>query len=210
MKVFLHGLGQKPSAWRAVLEALGDEPALCPDLTDVMAGREMAYAPLYRALCDTLDAQGEQMELCGLSLGAVLAMHYAMERPQRVRRLALIAPQVKPPRAALALQGAVFRLMPERAFVQTGLGKRDCIRLCGTMARLDFTDRLREIGCKTLVICGEHDRVNRKAARLAAAGIRDAELHWIPGAGHEVNLDAPQALAELLNARWGETIIGGK
>lgn len=205
MKVFLHGLGQKPSAWRDVLEALGDEAALCPDLTGMMAGREMAYAPLYCALCDALDAREEQLELCGLSLGAVLAMHYAIEHPQRVCRLALIAPQVKPPRAALALQGAVFRLMPERAFEQTGLGKRDCIRLCGTMARLDFTDRLREIACKTLVICGERDRVNREAARRAAAGIRDAALHVIPGAGHEINREAPQALAALLASRWGES-----
>ncbi len=205
MKVFLHGLGQEPSAWKPVLEALGDEAVLCPDLTGLMAGREMAYAPLYRALCDMLDAQQGTLDLCGLSLGAVLAMHYAIEHPKRVRRLALIAPQVKPPRAALALQGAVFRLMPERAFAQTGLGKWDCIRLCGTMARLDFTDRLSEMACKTLVICGERDRVNRSAARRAAAGIRDAALHLLPGAGHEVNREAPQALAALLASFWGES-----
>lgn len=194
MKVFLHGLGQNAASWRQTLEAMGCTDAVCPELT-ACAGD---FETLYRALCAAAERWDEPLELCGLSLGAMLALRFAIDHPQRVRRLALIAPQVKPPRCLLALQNGVFRLMPERAFAETGLGKRECIRLCASMARLDFGNRLGQVACKTLVLCGERDRANRRAARQAAGGIADAELVIVSGAEHEVNLDAPQALAGLL------------
>lgn len=196
MKVFLHGLGQDASSWRQTLICLGCEDAVCPDLTAHAEG--LNYNGLYQALCAAAERWDEPLEFCGLSLGAMLALHFAVDHPQRVRRLALIAPQVKPPRLLLAFQNVVFRLMPRRAFAQTGLSKQDCIRLCASMARLNFSGRLDRVACKTLVICGEKDRANQKAARQAAEGIAQAELKFVGGAGHEVNLDAPQALAELL------------
>lgn len=194
MKVFLHGLGQNAASWQRTLEAMGCADAVCPDLT----ANAQDFETLYRALCAAAERWEEPLELCGLSLGAMLALQFAIDHPQRVRRLALIAPQVKPPRLLLALQNAAFHLMPERAFAETGLGKRDCIRLCASMARLDFGKCLGRVACRTLVICGENDRTNRRAARQAAAGIGQAELALVSGAGHEVNVDAPQALAGLL------------
>lgn len=198
MKVFLHGLGQGASSWRQTIEAMGCPDAVCPDLTRCPDGQEMDYESLYREFCAAAERWDEPLELCGLSLGAMLALHFAIDHPQRVRRLALVAPQVKPPRLLLALQNGMFRLMPRRAFAETGLGKQDCIRLCASMARLDFSGRLDRVACKALVICGEKDRANRGAARQAAEGIAQAELKFVGGAGHEVNLDAPKALAGLL------------
>ena len=66
------------------------------------------------------------------------------------------------------------------------------------MLDLDFREDLGKVSCPVLVLCGERDKANRKAARGLQAGIPGAELAWIPGAGHEANLDAPEALAEAL------------
>lgn len=198
MRVFVHGLGQTPDSWRQMLACLGDETAACPQLSALIAGQEVCYANLYRAFCAYCDALEGPLELCGLSLGAMLALDYALEHPQRVRRLAVIAPQVKPPKLLMKLQSAVFHLLPDSAFEEIGLPRQDFIRLTSTTAALDFTGRLSQIACPALVLCGERDKVNRKAARQTAADIPGAQLAFIPQAGHEVNIDAPQMLAQRL------------
>ena len=73
------------------------------------------------------------------------------------------------------------------------------------MLDLDFREDLGKVSCPVLVLCGERDKANRKAARGLQAGIPGAELAWIPGAGHEANLDAPEALAEVLRAEASRT-----
>ena len=49
-------------------------------------------------------------------------------------------------------------------------------------------------------LCGARDRANRRAARTLAEALPRAALRTIPGAGHEVNRDAPEALGQLLTA----------
>ena len=99
----------------------------------------------------------------------------------------------------------MFRFLPSSAFPQGGLHKEQLIRLCATMGELDFRGSLSEITCPTLVLCGQRDTANQKAARELAALVKDAQLHIIPGAGHEVNLDAPEKLSELLCHFYGQT-----
>lgn len=50
-----------------------------------------------------------------------------------------------------------------------------------------------------LVICGEKDNANKKAAKSVAEGIVTAKMQLVKKAGHEVNLDAPKELGEILN-----------
>ena len=71
-----------------------------------------------------------------------------------------------------------------------------------------FREDLGRIACPVLVLCGERDRANRKAALELRAGIPGAEAAWIPGAGHEVNRDAPEALAEVLREFFGRVCAG--
>ena len=68
------------------------------------------------------------------------------------------------------------------------------------MVDLDFRGELGRIACPALILCGERDRANKKAALELRDGIPGAELAWVPGAGHEVNREAPEALAALLEA----------
>lgn len=192
--IFLHGLGQGPDSWGGVLAAL-PEQGECPDLTSFFSKGEAAYQDLYRGFCAYCAEKTQPLGLCGLSLGAVLALHYALDHPERVEALVLIAPQYKVPKGLLKVQNVLFRLMPDWAFAETGLGKGDMISLTNSMLELDFTPRLGELRCPTLVLCGEKDKTNAKAARELARLAPAARFQAIPGVGHEVNRDAPEALA---------------
>lgn len=200
--LLLHGLGQGPGSWDGVLDALGPDPgAACPDLFGLCGGAP-DYPALYAAFEDYAGALPVPVLLCGLSLGAVLALDYAIRCPERVAGLVLVAPQYKMPRALLRLQNAVFRIMPERAFAQTGLGKRDILRLTASMMDLDLRDGLARVDCPALILVGEKDAANRKAARELAGLLPRATVREVPGAGHEVNVDAPRELAEALRGFW--------
>ena len=200
--LLLHGLGQGPGSWDGVLDALGPEPgAACPDLFGLCGGAP-DYPALYAALEDYAGALPEPVLLCGLSLGAVLALDYAIRRPEKIAGLVLVAPQYKMPRALLRLQNAVFRMMPERAFAQTGMGKGDVLRLTASMMDLDFRNGLARTDCPALILVGEKDAANRKAARELAGLLPRATVREVPGAGHEVNVDAPRELAEALRGFW--------
>ena len=50
----------------------------------------MTFERLYQGFADyTMSAEGP-LNLCGLSLGAIIALRYAIERPERVQSLILI------------------------------------------------------------------------------------------------------------------------
>ena len=121
--IYLHGLGQTADSWKPVLEKItlpGDNS--CPDLVALLRGREVSYSSLYQAFSQQCSKIDGELTLCGLSLGAVLALNYAIDHPGKVEALVLIAPQYKMPKKLLWLQNLVFRLMPESQFRQTGCG----------------------------------------------------------------------------------------
>ena len=142
----------------------------------------------------------EAFRICGLSLGAVLALDYAIHHKGKVDSLILIGVQYKTPALLIDFQNFIFRCMPEKAFSDMGVSKQDMIRLCHSMRSLDFTTRLKEISCPVKILCGEKDRANLKASRQLSELLPQAELHIIPGAGHEINKCAPETIADILNS----------
>ena len=66
----------------------------------------------------------EKIDLCGLSLGGVLSLNYAIEYPHKINSLVLIAPQYKMPVNLLKVQNLLFRFMPKAAFQSTGFEKK--------------------------------------------------------------------------------------
>lgn len=201
--VFVHGLGQTPDSWTETLAHLTVEAPRCPDLPGLIGGRACAYGDLYRAFAAFCREQGAPLDLCGLSLGAVLALHYAVENPGGVRSLVLIGGQYRMPRRLLRFQSAVFRLMPEAAFREMGFSKAGVLRLTASMAELDFTADLRGVACPALVVCGERDRANRRASEELAERLPRGTLRMIAGAGHALNQEAPGALAEAIGGFYG-------
>lgn len=199
MQVFVHGLGQTSSSWKKTIAALDMITCnSCPDLTTMVCGSNITYENLYASFSNECNHCNGLLDLCGLSLGGVLALNYTLDYPGKVNSLVLIAAQYKMPKLLLFLQNAIFRIMPEKAFGQIGFSKRDFISLCKTMAKLDFSAALCKISCPTLIICGENDTTNKKASEKMAKAIKNAKLVFISKAGHEINVEAPEELAETL------------
>ena len=197
--VFLHGLGQTVHEWDAVLSRTSLPDADCPELSMLTDG-ELTYAGLRTGLEKRYVDVKEAFRICGLSLGAVLALDYAIRHKEKVDSLILIGAQYKTPSLLIDFQNLIFRCMPEKAFSDMGLSKQDMIRLCHSMRSLNFTARLREVSCPVKILCGEKDRANLKASRQLSELLPQAELHIIPGAGHEINKCAPETIADILNS----------
>ena len=199
-QIFVHGLGQTPSNWDKTIENLAmNSNCNCPDLSEMLQNKETNYTNLYAAFSEYCDGFSEPLAICGLSLGGVLALHYGIEHPQKVKALALIAAQYKMPKKLLSFQNFIFRFMPNSMFQQMGLGKVQFIQLSKSMMELDYSGELNKISCPVLVICGEKDSANIKAAKELSGRLAHAEICIIQKAGHEVNVDAPERLAEVLD-----------
>lgn len=66
------------------------------------------------------------------------------------------------------------------------------------MIPLNFSDSHPKISCPVLVVCGEKDIANKKAAVKLANILTNAEFSELKGIGHEVNTEAPEQLAAVL------------
>lgn len=201
--VFIHGLGQTPSSWDRVTDFLPtDRQIYRSRLSSIVKNEPITYETLYQAFEDECSRMEALLCLCGISLGAVLALQYTLDNPKMVTSLILIAPQFKMPGLLLDIQNIVFRLIPQTAFHTMGFSKRNVIALTTSMKKIDFTLRLNEIACPSYIICGQKDQANKNAARMLANAIPNAKLSFIENAGHEVNTDAPAALEDLIKKAW--------
>lgn len=197
--VFLHGLGQTSTSWNETLSHTEvADGAKCPDLFSFLKRGDATYETLYRGFSQYCGGLSGQLDLCGLSLGAVLALNYGVDHPERVRSLVLIAPQYKMPKALLKLQNVIFRFMPNQPFYEMGITKQAFIKLTNSMLDLDLADRLGNLSCPVLVLCGERDKANRSAAEKLIKEVQNGNLWLIKGAGHEVNMETPEKLAQVL------------
>lgn len=195
--VILHGLGQTAKDWKEVIGHTPFTDIDCPDLFSA-GNTEIIYTRLMDELERRYADSAESLCICGLSLGAVLAVDFAIRHKDKVASLVLIAPQYRVSRPLIDFQNLMFRLMPPKAFREIGLSKDDAIRLTRSMRSLDFTPRLKEIMCPVTILCGERDKVNRKASKELGALLPQAVFYLIPNAGHEMNKDAPGVVAGIL------------
>ena len=200
MKYFyLHGLGQKPDSWnRTIKETKVSGSSISLSLAEMSEGKDVTYKELYSAFSEVCDKEDEEIVLCGLSLGAVLALNYAIDHPDKTKALVLIAAQYKMPEKLLKFQNVLFRLMPNSMFKQIGFKKADVISLCGTMAKLDFTDSLHNVSCPVLIVCGEKDHANKKASKELTRYLSKSFFYELLKTGHEVNIEAPEEIAIVL------------
>lgn len=197
--IFLHGLGQTPDSWEKTIAQLESAQGyVCPNLAKLYQGDNITYQNLYEGFSKICDKFDEPLDLCGLSLGGVLALNYTIEHSEKVNSLVLIAAQYKMPKGLLKLQNFLFQFMPKSMFQQTGFGKKEFIRLCKTMMELDFSNSIQNVSCPALILCGQRDSANKKAAAGLAGLLKNAELQILSGSGHEVNMEAPEKLSEVL------------
>ncbi len=147
-KIFVHGSGHKATSWKKTISYItNNEDIVCPSLSCILEGKEASYENLYSSFvkyCNEIDGQ---IHLCGLSLGGILALNFA---------------------------------------------------LGNTMKNLDFSDKVKNIKCPTLILCGKKDSANIKSAHFLSQNIKGAKLKIIEGTGHVVNEENPKMLANIL------------
>ena len=100
--IMLHGLGQSSESWSDTVKVFNDDfEVLCPNLSDWLSGKTPCYDTLYRTLETYCEQFEEPLNICGLSLGGILAMQYAIEHPEKMNSLVLIGTQYEMPKYLL-------------------------------------------------------------------------------------------------------------
>jgi len=175
-----------------------------------------------------LDAAGEEKaHVVGLSMGGLMAQEIALTHPERVLSLTLLAshpgmPSGIWPEEVTAILAARSSMTPEEAreasipFNYAAATSRELIeqdwavRATGTASPTGYTaqfgtavwtglDRLPELTSRTLVVCGDADRLVVPAnSELLAERIPDAKLVVVPGANHVLTTDQPDVVNALL------------
>jgi pimeloyl-ACP methyl ester carboxylesterase len=190
---YLPGASGSAAVWRPIASRLAarrspifcDYPGLGSDAAsddissiDELTQRVLAELP---PCCD----------LAALSMGAALALRIALDHPDRIRRLVLVA-------AAggvdvLALGGVDWREAFERR-------RPDAPRWL-VEDQADFSARLGLISAPTLLIFGDQDLIAPAAVgHHLSARLPNAKLEIIGGATHDIEEEYPDLLASLIEA----------
>ena len=179
-------------------------------------------------LRDLLDTLGiDRATLVGLSAGSELALNFAIAYPNRVSRIIVASPGLSGyPVPPLPWFGPVFQAagagLPDSAAklwaatpimaLHTNTSASETVTSLvmentklWTYRRTErpltppAIDRLAEVTCPVLVIVGDRDLPHiRGVGDLLAEKVADVAIVTIPGAGHIVNLDTPEAFNEAL------------
>lgn len=174
-------------------------------------------------LIDVLDAQGvDQADLVGSSHGGWLSLNLAVQHPDRVRRLALLAPAAsllpfRPPAVVSLRLGPFMRSWAAAPSVRALFGGRCQAepRITELLAasldhyryqqRAVFPDvfsdaELQSVTATTLVALGEREVIYDpvKALRRAQSVIPTVHTVWVADTGHLINMECPQLADGLL------------
>jgi pimeloyl-ACP methyl ester carboxylesterase len=186
-------------------------------------------AELSAQLADLLAAnQIARAHVAGISLGGLIAQHFAATRPELVDRLILIdttprytdelrhmwnaraataraagvAPMIS---ALLAIWFSADALARDDAgvrYVRETLARcpgEGYALACEALKAADLRALAPSIAARTLVVCGDDDIPSfLDAARWLAAAIPTAELAWIKGAKHASVLENPDEARRLM------------
>lgn len=199
---FLHGLGGSPMSWEEQVAELPPQlPARAPWLRGLRPGGSEEFT-LTDATADVL--MNRQLDgvstgaLVGHSLGAMVALQCALDDPESVSHLVLIAGQARPPKSAMQLQRMALRFVPRRRLAAQGVSKDRLRQALSNSGHFHAQGSLDQVRCPTLVVCGARDRANLPASAHLAAAVPDARLEVVDGAGHDVMREATPACNALL------------
>ena len=205
--IFIHGSGHMSTSWNETVSYMNNnKDILCPNLSSILNGKEASYNNLYSLFAEYCNDDNDgQINLCGISLGGILALNYTLDFPDKVNSLVLIGTPHKIPKVMFSIQNIIFRFLPKSLFENMAFNKKDTFILGNSMKELDFSNNVNRIKCPTLVICGKKDSANMKSAYYLADNIPNAKLKIIENTGHIVNEENPKILAEILNEYYSET-----
>ena len=214
-------LGRLPAGYRGLAyDVRGRGRTVGPDSSyaiDALAADLLAFATAAGAL---------RFHLVGHSLGTAIAMQAALDAPDRIRSLAVVAPawvdgmpaayNVPAGQIAIKQDAALFAtalkpLAPTapddelwRRLVREGHGQRIEAALRNLDALLAWKpgDRLGAIPAPKLVIAGALDPLTGGPNAERAATALGARLVVLDGVGHSPNIEAPDRVMTLLTELW--------
>lgn len=208
INILIHGLGQNEKSWNEVEKELliKEIKVEKPNLYVMMKNKEFNYDTLYKQFVDYCNGFDEKLNLCGLSLGGILALEYTKHYPNKVNSLTLIGVPYQIPKTLFKIQNFVFHLMPKSTFEKMGLLKKDFISLVSSMSDIDIAYKVKGIQCETLILCGEKDKTNMDSAKQFHQEIKNSCLKIINQSSHEVNADNPRELSSTICEFWKSMI----
>ncbi|MDR7008479.1 alpha/beta fold hydrolase [Paraburkholderia strydomiana] len=232
--ICIHGVGSYLEAWDGVAARLGDAFRLLRfDLRG--HGRSSRVKGRYEIddfVGDVLvlaDHVGfEQFDLAGFSLGGLIAQRLALTRPERLRKLVLLATvagRTQDERARVAARLAALESGDRGSHYDASLSRwltegfqerhpelvaqlrqrnadndPDCYAAAyRVLAQTDFGGLLDRISVPTLIATGEDDQgSNPRMANFMHQSIRQSQLAILPGLRHSILIEAPDAVAALM------------
>jgi pimeloyl-ACP methyl ester carboxylesterase len=222
--VLVHGAGGSHLDWPAPLRRLKGANVYALDLPGHgrSEGPGRSSITAYRDfLLAFLDALGlERATVVGHSMGGGIALAFALHYPDRLAGLILVGSGARLRVAPAILTGilpdfeATVDLILDYAF---GPGATEQLKRLGRQRLLktppqvlhgdyaacdafDVMERLGEVRCPTLVICGTADRLTPpKYAIYLRDHIPGAELVLVDAAGHMVMLEKPEIVARAIS-----------
>lgn len=136
--------------------------------------------------------------ICGIGLGAMIALQLGATHPDRVSHLVLVTRQVALSPLLLSLPAVVVRLLPATAVRRLGAGQPQLLALLDQVRPVDATPLATQVPTRCLVLCGARDRLNRRASESLARALPDAELRLLPTATSTWSSSSPSLLADAL------------
>ena len=233
--LLIHGVGLRAEAWapQMRLEAhvfAVDMPGH-GDSTPLPAG---ARLPDYVAWAAQVieDLGVGPMNVAGHSMGSLIAGGLAIERPDLVKRVALLnGVHRRTPEARAAVLGRAAEIAAGAGSIEAPLARwftedqADIrARVAGWLQSVSqtgyamayrafaegdtvYADRISEIACPTLVLTADGDANSTPAMTYAMAGmVQHGQAVVIQGHRHMVNLTAPRAVSDALRAWLAEEV----
>jgi pimeloyl-ACP methyl ester carboxylesterase len=222
LTLFLHGAGGSSEHWGPLLPRLADR--VRPLLVDLPGLGRSGGTVLKTVIEAVLFLDHVLSELhaslplvcVGHSLGGLIAQQFALSYPTRVERLVLIAtaPRIRPhPDFVRAARTGDWDLEQFRTSFGQGvprevqdlvLGELPKTRLTegasSFMDDLDLGAQVAALAMPTLIIAGGDDIIiSPRHSRQLHQKIRNSALLVVPGAGHYVQVEQPDVVAEALN-----------
>jgi len=228
--LILHGWGSCARNWQRVKEELEkkDRKVYLPDLPGFGENTILEkswsiddYFNWVKEYCEKNKLS--RFFLLGHSFGGGLAVKLAVDCPEKIQGLVLVAPKIRRQKTFRYYLGLVLTKTGEvvfsipllsslRPFARKVLyhliGTRDYYKLTlrdslylketfKLIVKMDVTDLLAKIKAPVLIIWGDKDRLTPvKDAYLAHRKIENSRLEIIKDGKHGLNLEMPEALAE--------------
>ena len=204
--ILIHGLGQNETSWNLVETELKNNNIKVekPNLYSIIKNEKINYTTMFQKFADYCNSFDDKLNLCGLSLGGILALDYAKKFPDKVNSIILVGTPYKIPKILFKIQGIIFHLMPKATFEKIGCSKKDFISLVNSMSDLDIASNLDKVKCKTLILCGVKDNQNMESAKLLNKNIKGSSFRTIDNSSHEVNIDNPKELSNIIYDFWSQ------